>query len=172
MAEAVTQEWGDRLIRGWNEGWIDLPARVGGKIAGLIGAQPDEVLVADSTSVNLYKLALAALQAQHGRHTIITDDLNFPSDLYILQGICRQLGPDYHVEVVPSPDGIHGPLAGLVQAIDDDTALVALSHTTFKSSYTYDLTAVTHLAHQHGALVLWDLSYSASGCPPATWDTW
>jgi len=165
LAEVVTQEWGERLIRGWNEGWIDLPARVGGKIAGLIGAQPDEVLVADSTSVNLYKLALAALSAQHGRHTIITDDLNFPSDLYILQGICRQLGPDYRVQVVASPDGVHGPLAGLAQAIDDDTALVTLSHTTFKSSYTYDLTAVTHLAHQHGALVLWDLSHSAGALP-------
>ena len=165
LAEAVSQAWGDRLIRGWNEGWMDLPARVGGKIARLIGAQPDEVLVADSTSVNLYKLALAALSAQHGRHTIITDDLNFPSDLYILQGICRQLGPDYRVQVVASPDGIHGPLAGLAQAIDDDTALVALSHTTFKSSYTYDLTAVTHLAHQHGALVHWDLSHSAGALP-------
>ncbi|MBE2224788.1 MAG: kynureninase, partial [Anaerolineae bacterium] len=89
LHDVVNQEWGDRLIRGWNEGWIDLSARIGGKIAALIGAQPDEVLVADSTSVNLYKLALAALQRQNGRFTILTDDLNFPSDHYILQGICR-----------------------------------------------------------------------------------
>ena len=165
LADAVTQEWGDRLIRGWNEGWMDLPARVGGKIARLIGAQPDEVVVADSTSVNLYKLALAALQAAHGRHKIITDDLNFPSDLYILQGICRQLGPDYRVQIVASPDGIHGPLEGLAQAMDDDTALVTLSHTAFKSSYTYDMAALTALAHQHGARILWDLSHSAGALP-------
>ncbi|MBK8987605.1 MAG: kynureninase [Chloroflexi bacterium] len=165
LADVVAQAWGDRLIRGWNEGWMDLAARVGGKIAGLVGAQPDEVLLADSTSVNLYKLALAALQAQPGRHKIVTDDLNFPSDLYILQGICRLLGSGCYVEVVSSPDGIHGPVDALAQAVDEDTALVTLSHTAFKSSYTYDMTAVTHLAHQHGALMLWDLSHSVGALP-------
>ncbi len=161
LQDAVAQQWGSRLIRSWNEGWIDAPARIGGKIGQLLGAQPGEVTVADSTTVNLYKLALAAIRAQSGRHKIITDDLNFPSDLYALQGICQLLGPDYHVEVIASPDGIHGPVKGLAQAIDDDTALVTLSHTVFKSAYTYDMAAMTEVAHCKGALVLWDLSHAA-----------
>ena len=119
MQQIVESEWGERLIRSWNEGWIETPGRIGGKIAQLVGAQPDEVTIADSTSVNLYRLALAALQSQPGRCKIVTDDLNFPSDLYILQGLCRQLGPDYRIEVVPSPDGIHGPVEGLAAAIDE-----------------------------------------------------
>ncbi|MCB0123589.1 MAG: aminotransferase class V-fold PLP-dependent enzyme, partial [Caldilineaceae bacterium] len=155
------QQWGDRLIRSWNEGWIDAPARIGDKIGRLLGARAGEVTIADSTTVNLYKLALAALCAQSGRHKIITDDLNFPSDLYALQGICQLLGPDYAVDVVPSPDGIHGPVEALAQAIDEDTALVTLSHTVFKSAYTYDMAAITELAHCKGALILWDLSHAA-----------
>ena len=161
MQQIVETEWGERLIRSWNEGWIETPGRIGGKIAQLVGAQPDEVIIADSTSVNLYRLALAALQSQPGRHKIVTDDLNFPSDLYILQGLCRQLGPSYHIEVVPSPDGIHGPVDGLATAIDEDTALVTLSHTVFKTSYTYDMAIVTRLAHDAGAMTLWDLSHAA-----------
>ena len=165
LAHLVSDGWGHRLIRGWNDGWIDLSGRIGGKIAQLVGAQPDEVVVADSTSVNLFKLAVAALQAQPGRHKIITDDLNFPSDLYILQGIARLLGRPLHIHLIPSPDGIHGPVDALAQAIDDDTALVTLSHVTFKSGYWYDMTAVTHLAHRVGAWVLWDLSHSVGAVP-------
>ena len=161
MQQIVETEWGERLIRSWNEGWIETPGRIGGKIARLVGAQPDEVIIADSTSVNLYRLALAALQSRPGRHKIVTDDLNFPSDLYILQGLCQQLGPDYTIEVVPSSDGIHGPVNGLAAAIDEDTALVTLSHTVFKTSYTYDMTDITRLAHDAGALTLWDLSHAA-----------
>ena len=161
VQQMVAAEWGDRLIRGWNEGWMDTPARIGDKIARLIGAQAGEVTLADSTSVNLYKLALAALRAQPGRHTILTDDLNFPSDLYILQGICAAAGPAHRLMVVPSPDGVHGPVDGLVAALDGDTALVCLSHTAFKSAYTYDMAAITAAAHAAGALVLWDLSHAA-----------
>lgn len=157
----VERQWGDRLIRSWNEGWIEAPARIGDKIGQLLGAAPGEVTVADSTTVNLFKLALAALCAQPGRHKIVTDDLNFPSDLYALQGICQLLGSEYHVEVVPSPDGIHGPVDRLAQAIDEETALLALSHTVFKSAYTYDMAAMTELAHCKGALALWDLSHAA-----------
>jgi kynureninase len=161
LRDAVERQWGDRLIRSWNEGWIEAPIRIGNKVAQLVGARPGEVTIADSTTVNLFKLALAAIQAKPGRHKIVTDDLNFPSDLYALQGICRLLGPAYHVEVVPSPDGIHGPVAGLAAAIDADTALVTLSHTVFKSAYTYDMAAITALAHNAGAYVLWDLSHAA-----------
>ena len=158
--DLIQRQWGERLIRGWNEGWIELQAKIGGKIGQLVGAETDEIIVADSTSINLFKLALAAVQYNNGRSKIVTDDLNFPSDLYILQGVAALAGRPLHIEVVRSPDGIHGPVERLAQAIDDDTALVALSHTAFKSSYTYDLTAVTQLAHNVGALMLWDMSHS------------
>lgn len=165
VQRVARDQWGRRLIRAWNEGWIDLPQRIGAKIAHLIGAQPDEVLVADSTSVNLFKLAVAALQAQLNRRQVITDDLNFPSDLYVLQGAVRTVAGDRILRVLPSPDGIHGPVEALAASIDDDTALVSLSHTAFKSAYTYDLAALTGLAHGHDALVLWDLSHSVGALP-------
>ncbi|MBX3059707.1 MAG: kynureninase [Anaerolineae bacterium] len=165
LQEMISGQWGSRLIRGWNEGWMALQEQIGGKIARLLGADADEVIIADSTSVNLFKLALAAVQAQPDRHKIITDDLNFPSDLYILQGVARLVARPLHIQVIPSPDGIHGPMDALAAAIDADTALVTLSHTVFKSAYTYDLTAVTQLAHRAGALMLWDMSHSAGSVP-------
>ncbi len=158
--DLIERQWGQRLIRGWNEGWIELQAQIGGKIGQLIGADADEVIVADSTSINLFKLALAAVNYHNGRSKIITDDLNFPSDLYILQGVARLAGRPLQLHIIPS-DGIHGPVDALAEAIDEDTALVALSHTVFKSSYTYDMTAITELAHSAGALMLWDMSHSA-----------
>ncbi|MEZ4859932.1 MAG: kynureninase [Caldilineaceae bacterium] len=161
LQNSVATQWGARLIRSWNEGWLETPARIGGKIAQLVGAQADEITIADATTVNLFKLALAAMQAQPDRHKIVTDDLNFPSDLYALQGICQLLERPCHVEVVPSSDGIHGPVEALAAALDRDTALVTLSHTVFKSAYTYDMAAITQLAHQAGAYILWDLSHAA-----------
>jgi kynureninase len=133
-------------------------------VGELLGARPGEVIMADATSVNLFKLAFAAVRAQPDRRKIITDDLNFPSDLYILQSIAR-LREGACLEVVSSADGVHGPLKGLAAAIDGDTALVTLSHTVFKSGYTYDMVAVTEMAHQAGALILWDLSHSAGAVP-------
>ncbi len=175
--DLLERGWGQRLIRGWNDGWIDINERVGDKIAHLLGASPGEIAIADSTSTNLYKLALAALRARLGRTKIVTDDLNFPSDVYIFQGLAA-FGPapfdyvrpkappsaqdaSYQIVIVPSPDGIHGPVEGLLAAIDEDTALVSLSHTVFKSAYTYDMAAITAHAHKVGALTLWDLSHSA-----------
>ncbi len=163
--DLVDRQWGSRLIAGWNEGWIEAPQRIGAKIAQLIGAAPDEVLLADATSVNLFKLVVAALRYQAGRGVILTDDLNFPSDLYVLQGICALLGPPYRVETLPSPDGIHGPAAALADRLQPDVALLSLSHTVFRSGYTYDIAALTHAAHQAGALVVWDLSHSAGVVP-------
>lgn len=161
LLAGLVEMWGDRLIRGWNEGWwMELQTRIGDKIARLVGASPGEILIADSTSINLFKLAVAALRLRPGRTKIVTDDLNFPSDLYILQGVCRLLGSEYRLEVVPS-DGIHGPVDALAAAVDADTALLTLSHTVFKSGYTYDMQAVTSLAHTAGAVTLWDLSHSA-----------
>lgn len=166
LAEAlVSQQWGSRLIRSWNEGWWDASERIGAKIARLIGAQPDEVIVADSTSVNLFKLATAALRQQSARTRIVTDDLNFPSDVYILQGIVDLLGGQHHIDIVKSTDGIHTPDEALIAAIDSQTALVTVSHTAFKSGAVYDMARVTQAAHQQGALVLWDLSHSVGALP-------
>jgi len=163
--EIISQQWGTRLIRSWNEGWFTAPARVGAKIAQLIGAQSDEVIVADSTSVNLFKLVVAALRFQRGRSRILTDDLNFPSDLYILQGATDLLNAQHQLEILPSPDGIHGPTAELLARLDDQVALVVLSHTVFKSGYMYDMPAITAAAHAAGALILWDLSHSVGSVP-------
>jgi kynureninase len=131
----------------------------------LLGAHADEVVIADSTSVNLFKLAVAALRHQHGRTRILTDDLNFPSDLYVLQGAVEMLGGGRRLEIVPSPDSVHGPVDALLAQLDDDVALVVLSHTVFKSGYLYDMAAITAAAHAAGALVLWDLSHSAGSVP-------
>lgn len=165
LDDTAQRQWGERLIRSWNEGWFTLPEQVGGKIARLLGAKPDEVIIADSTSVNFFKLATAALHAQPGRTRIVTDDLNFPSDVYVLQGIVDLLGGRHRLEVIPSPDGVHGPVAAIKQALDEDVALITLSHTTFKSAYTYDMADLTAAAHRVGALILWDLSHSAGAVP-------
>ncbi|GHO88830.1 kynureninase [Dictyobacter formicarum] len=164
-ADLVRQQWGSRLIRSWNEGWFTAPERIGAKIASLIGAQADEVIVADSTSVNLFKLVVAALRFQVGRSQIVTDDLNFPSDLYILQGAIDMLDKQHQLQVVPSVDGIDGPVADLRARLDEQTALLTLSHTVFKSGYMYDMAALTSAAHDAGALVLWDLSHSVGAVP-------
>lgn len=165
LHDTAHHQWGDRLIRSWNEGWFDLPERIGSKVARLLGAGADEVVIADSTSVNLFKLAAAALRARPGRTRILTDDLNFPSDLYILQGVIEMLGGSHRLELLPSPDGIHGPVETLYAALDEDVALLCLSHTVFKSAYTYDMAAITAAAHSVGALTLWDLSHSAGSVP-------
>lgn len=163
--DLIDRQWADRLIRGWGEGWLEMPRRVGDKIAALLGAEPGEVLLADSTSVNLYKLALAALAIQKGRTKVITDNLNFPSDIYVLGSVIENAGRDHRLEIVPSPDGILGPEEAILSALDQDTALLTLSLTTFKSGYTYDLVRLTDAAHAAGALVLWDLSHSAGVLP-------
>ena len=163
--DLIQQQWGRRLIRSWNEGWFTAPERVGARIAQLIGAQPDEVIVADSTSVNLFKLAVAALRARPGRSRILTDDLNFPSDLYVLQGAIDLLDKRHRLEILSSGDGVYGPVDELQARLDADVALVTLSHTVFKSGYMYDLPAITSAAHNAGALMLWDLSHSVGSVP-------
>ena len=165
VPQTTAHDWGHRLIRGWNDGWIDLAIRLGAKLAQLLGAQPGEVIVGDSTSVNLFKLATAALKARPGRKKIVTDTLNFPSDLYILQGVVDLLGMGHDLVLVPSEDGITISYEALEAAIDQDTALVTLSHTAFKSAFLYDMNRVTTATHAEGALMLWDLSHSAGAVP-------
>jgi kynureninase len=162
MKKVVEEEWGTDLIRGWNKGWWDSPARIGDKIGSLIGAAEGQVIVGDQTSVNLFKLATAALTRQPQKQRIITDTFNFPSDLYILQGIVKLLGIQHEIfRIGAIDDDITPDLAALEAAIDENTALVTLSHVTFKSGYLYDMAQITELAHRKGALVLWDLSHSA-----------
>lgn len=165
LQDTVEKEWGQRLICSWNDGWLDCAQELGGKIARLIGAQADEVILADSTSINLYKLAAAALRARPERTSMISDTLNFPSDLYILQGLAEQLGGHHQLKLIPSADDIHIDPQAVEAVIDDDTALVCLTHVAFKSAFMYDMARVTELAHQHGALMLWDLSHSAGAVP-------
>jgi kynureninase len=165
LKDAVEHGWGTRLIRVWNDGWIETPTRLGGKIAALIGARPDEVIVTDSTSINLFKLAVAALKARPERTTIVSDVFNFPSDLYIFQGIIDLLGQRHQLKLVPSADTITISPRAVADTIADDTALVALTHVAFKSAFMYDMASITRLAHQAGALMLWDLSHSTGAVP-------
>jgi kynureninase len=163
VENTVSNQWGQRLIRAWNDGWWDLQLTLGDKLATLLGAGPGEVMISDSTSVNLYKLALAAINStSQSRNQIVTDDLNFPSDLYILDSVAGQTGR--RLEMVGS-DGINGPVEGLANLIDEHTALVSLSHTVFQSGYTYDIVDLTRLAHDAGALILWDCSHSVGAIP-------
>jgi len=165
VEHAVRKQWGERLIRSWNEAWYHQSVRLGKKIAQIIGAHPDEVIISDSTSVNLYKLAYGALKARKGKREIISDDMNFPTDLYILQGLIRQFGDQHTLRLLKSPDGILSDMTELVRMVSHSTALVSLSHVAYKSAYMYDMERVTELAHMHDALVLWDLSHSVGAVP-------
>lgn len=166
LAELVAVGWGQRLVRGWGEGWIDLPGRVGDKIARLIGAEPDSVVVADSTSVNLYKLLTAALhwqrRQQPQRQCVLTDALNFPSDLYVAHSAIAA-APGARLEVAPT--NADDPTEAILSCLGPDVAILTLSHTTFKSGYVYDMARVTQAAQAAGALVVWDLSHSVGVVP-------
>jgi kynureninase len=171
MRTAVELEWGRDLIRGWNAGWWEAPVRVGEKIGQLMGAGPGQVVVSDTTSVNLFKLAMVALAMRPDRERIVSDVLNFPSDLYVLQGCIRLLGDRHQLDLVPSADGIAVDQQVIFDAIDERTALVTLSHVVFKSGFLYDAAAITKWAHEKGALVLWDLGHSI-GAVPVELDRW
>ncbi len=164
--QIVDEQWGVDLIRGWNKGWWDAPSRVGDKIGKLIGAASGQTLVSDTVSVNLFKLATSALMLQPNKKRIITDTFNFPSDLYILQGINQTLGSRHEIISISASDNDITPdIAALEASINENTALVTLSHVVFKSGYMYDMQRITDLAHKKGALVLWDLSHSVGSVP-------
>lgn len=157
---AGVEEWGTALVRGWHE-WIELPGQVGDVLAAhVLGARPGEVLVTDSVTVNLYKLARAALAARPGRNVVVTDAGNFPTDRYVLEGLPAELR-------LIDADPVDGPTAADVEAAcaPGDVALVTLSHVGYRSGALADLPAVTEAAHAAGALVLWDLSHSAGAVP-------
>jgi kynureninase len=153
LEEVVRQEWGMGLIRSWNtHDWIGASRRVGDKIATLIGAQAGEVVVADSTSVNIFKLLMAALAARPGRKVILSEAGSFPTDLYVAQGIAASLP---HISVRAVEPG------QMLESIRDDVAVVLLTHVHYKTGDKYDMARITRRAHECGALVIWDLCHSA-----------
>jgi kynureninase len=162
LGAVVGDEWGGELIRAWDH-WIDEPARVGDLLGGeILGARSGEVILSDSTTVNFYKLARAALTARSGRRIVITDRANFPTDRYVLEGLAVD-GTAENAWLDPDP--IEGPELDEIAAVLDehpgDVALVTLSHVNYRSAAIADMAAITELAHAAGALVLWDLSHSA-----------
>ena len=158
IQQVLHEEWGNQLIKAWTAcHWIDLPARIGAKIARLIGAQPDEVLCADSTSVNVFKALSAALALNPKRRVILSTTDNFPTDLYMAQGLIRQLDKQHELRLV-SEDEVSALLT-------DDVAVLMLTHVNYKTGRMHDMVALTKQAHACGALVLWDLAHSAGALP-------
>jgi kynureninase len=161
----VEEEWGKQLIQGWNNGWIDLSQKLASKLAQVIGADPDEVFVGDTTSLNLYKLLYAGLVYQDGKKNIVSDSLNFPSDLYVLQGLLQNHFKNHELTLIDSPDGISMEESVLESVISANTAMVTLSHVTYKSAFMYPMKTINEMAHRKGALVLWDLSHAVGAVP-------
>jgi kynureninase len=163
----IGREWGHDLIRSWNSaGWFDLPKRLGDRLAPLIGAANGEVVVTDTTSVNLFKALAAALLMQAskplraGRRVIVTERSNFPTDIYMAQGLAAWLDRGYSIKLIDSVDE-------LADAVDADTAVVMLTHVNYRTGYQYDMRATSTLAHAAGALIVWDLAHSAGAVPVA-----
>ncbi|MGI4878241.1 MAG: kynureninase [Janthinobacterium lividum] len=156
VADTVTREWGERLIRSWNDagdktgGWIDAPAKIGARIARLVGAAADEVIVTDTVSVDVFKLAAAALALRPGRKVIVTEAGNFPTDVYVLQGLAALTGIE--LRIVPRDD--------IAAALDESVALLLLTQTHYRTGAVHDMAALTAAAHAAGALACWDLSHS------------
>ncbi len=163
IAEVVGSEWGRGLVRSWAT-WVGLPREVGDLVGEhLTGAGPGQVLVSDSTTVNLFKLVNAALDAQPGRNVLITDDDNFPTDRYVLQGIAAQRGCELRMIHTDLDDGLAE--AELLAALDPDVALVSLSHVAYRSGALADMPRITTMVHEAGALMLWDLCHSIGAVP-------
>lgn len=156
MKLALEKEWAQGLIRSWNDAeWYPAPQRTGNKIAKLIGAGQGEVIVADSTSVNLFKVLVAATRMRPGRGTILAERTNFPTDVYVASSVAEMTGCELRCV---DPDEV-------LAAIDDTVAIVSLTHVNYKTGQLYDMEAVTRRAHETGALIVWDLCHSAGAMP-------
>ncbi|RJG15295.1 kynureninase [Massilia cavernae] len=163
--DVIVREWGTGLIRSWNSaGWFELPKRLGDRLAPLIGAHDGEVVVTDTTSINIFKALAAAvrIQAQNPsrseRRVLVTERSNFPTDVYMAQGLAGWLGRGYALRLVDST-------ADLRAAIDADTAVVMLTHVNYRTGYQHDMAALSAHAHAQGALIMWDLAHSAGAVP-------
>lgn len=162
-AQVIQKEWGQGLIRSWNDaGWFDLPSRLGDKLGQLIGAGAGQVVVTDTTSLNLFKSLAAALRIQQHaapqRKVIVSERDNFPTDLYMIQGMIDLLQQGYEMRLVDED-------LSLAQALDDTVAVLLLSHVNYRTGYLYDMESVTAQAHATGALTIWDLAHSAGAVP-------
>ncbi len=158
ITEAIENHWGSDLIKSWNTAdWINLPARIGGTIASLIGAQPNEVVASDSTSVNLFKVLSAAVKQRPDRKVILSEKGNFPTDLYIAQGLNALLSQGHQLKLVTRE--------GIPAAIDESVAVVLLTQVDYRTGSRLDMPAVTRMAHDAGALTVWDLAHSAGAIP-------
>ena len=156
--ETVEREWGVGLIRSWNDaGWITAAERIGDKIARIIGAGAGEVIVCDSTSINLFKLLTAGMRLMDRRHVVLTQQGNFPTDLYVAQGAVDILGGGRRVVSVRADE-----LAG---SLDEEVAILYLTQVDYRTGDVLDMASLTSAAHAVGALVLWDLSHSAGAVP-------
>ncbi|OYU18805.1 MAG: kynureninase [Rhodobacteraceae bacterium PARR1] len=158
VAQTVTAEWGQMLITGWNKaGWMDQPARVGDRIARLIGAEPGTVVMGDTLSIKVYQALASALAMNPARRVILSDSGNFPSDMYMAEGLCRTLGADYELRVV-EPEAV-------LDAIDETIAVTLITEIDYRTGRRHDMAAITSRAHQKGALTIWDLAHSAGALP-------
>ncbi|MEZ5797376.1 MAG: kynureninase [Paracoccaceae bacterium] len=158
VAQTVTAEWGQMLIRGWNTaGWMEAPARVGDRIGRLIGAEPGAVVMGDTLSIKVYQALASALEMNPDRRVILSDSGNFPSDLYMAEGLCRTLGNGYRLKVVAPED--------VTAAIDDSVAVTMLTEVDYRTGRRHDMAALTTLAQSRGALTVWDLAHSAGAFP-------
>lgn len=164
LARFVEEEWGGRLIRGWDEGWLELPLTLGDRLGrAVLGAAAGQTTVGDSTTVLLYKLMRAAVAARPGRTEIVLDRDNFPTDRYVADGVARECGLTLRWIDVDLEAGVTADL--LAAAVGPDTALVVLSHVAYRSAWLADLPGLTRIVHDAGALVLWDLCHSAGSVP-------
>jgi kynureninase len=160
LNKTINEEWGEGLINSWNKAnWINLPQTLGDKIAPLLGARSGEVVVVDSTSVNLFKVLTSALRLNKNRKKIVSESTNFPSDLYILEGVNGMLNNQYEYVLIDGND------IDFEKYIDSSTAVVMLSHINYKTGRISDMKKITNSAHKKGALVVWDLSHSVGAIP-------
>ena len=158
VAHMIAAEWGKELIRGWNSaGWMTMPRRVGDRVGALIGAPPGTVVTGDTLSIKVYQALAAAIALNPGRRVILSDNGNFPSDLYIAQGLIRSLGGALELKVL-DPEAVEG-------AIDETVAVLMLTEVDYRTGRLHDMTALTRKAHEAGALTVWDLAHSAGALP-------
>jgi kynureninase len=170
MDDFVRDQWAGRLIRGWTDGWLEWPMRLGDRLGTVaLGAAPGQIVVADSTTVLLYKLARAAVDARPGRRTIVLDTDNFPTDRYVLEGIAAER--DLRLRWIETDPAAGITPAQVAAVVDSDTAIVLFSHVAYRSGWLADAVAINRIAHAAGALAMWDLSHSA-GSVPVSLDEW
>ena len=158
VAQTVTAEWGDHLITGWNAcGWMDMPARLGDRIGRLIGAEPGHVVVGDTLSIKVFQALAAALKLNPDRRVILSDTGNFPSDLYMAEGLISLLGPEYELRLV-APEEVEAAITG-------DIAVTLITEVDYRTGRKHDMAALTAKAHEQGVVTVWDLAHSAGALP-------